>query len=191
MDEHNNYAVDFIEAIAEIKKKCPGVSTSGGVSNLSFSFRGNNKVREAMRAVFLYHAVKAGLDMGIVNAGMLEIYEEVDPALRVLVENVVLNKNSKASEELLQVAEKYKEDKTQVKVHEIEDWRKLPLQERITHALVKGIDTHIAEDAEEARQSLGRPLNVIEGPFDGRNESRRRTVRHRPHVPASSCKKRA
>lgn len=166
MEEHNNYAVDFIEAIRDIKQKCPGAYTSGGVSNLSFSFRGNNKVREAMHAVFLYHAVKAGLDMGIVNAGMLEVYEEVDPQLKQLVEDVVLNKNPKASEELLKIAEQYKEEKDKTGgVQKIEDWRKLSLQERITHALVKGIDLHIVEDAEEARLSLSRPLDVIEGPL--------------------------
>lgn len=165
MEEHNNYAVDFIEAVSEIKRKCPGVYTSGGVSNLSFSFRGNNKVREAMHAVFLYHAVKSGLDMGIVNAGMLEVYEQIDPHLRSLVEDVVLNKSAKASEELLRAAEQYKEEKGQSKTQGAEDWRKLSLQERVTHALVKGIDTHIVEDAEEARQTLGSPLNVIEGPL--------------------------
>lgn len=165
MDEHNNYAVDFIEAVSEIKALCPHVYTSGGVSNLSFSFRGNNKVREAIHAVFLYHAVKAGLDMGIVNAGMLEIYEEVEPALRKLAEAVVLNSSPKAAEDLLKEAEKYKAEKGSDKHVVNEDWRHLPLQERITHALVKGIDAHIVEDAEEARQQLGRPLNVIEGPL--------------------------
>lgn len=164
MEEHNGYAVDFIEAVREIKKRCPGVSTSGGVSNLSFSFRGNNKVREAMHAVFLYHAVQAGLDMGIVNAGMLEVYEEVEPSLRTLVEAVILNKSPQAAEELLQVAERYKGEKSQEK-SQAEDWRSLPLQERITHSLVKGIDLHIVEDTEEARAALGRPLDVIEGPL--------------------------
>lgn len=165
MEEHNSYAVDFIEAVRDIKQKCPGAYTSGGVSNLSFSFRGNNKVREAMHAVFLYHAINAGLDMGIVNAGMLEVYEEIEPHLREVIEDVVLNKHTKASEELLRIAEHYKEDKDKHVTQKTEDWRKLSLQERITHALVKGIDTHIVEDAEEARQSLGRPLNVIEGPL--------------------------
>jgi 5-methyltetrahydrofolate--homocysteine methyltransferase len=164
MEEHNGYAMDFIEAVREIKKRCPGVSTSGGVSNLSFSFRGNNKVRESMHAVFLYHAVQAGLDMGIVNAGMLEVYEEVDPKLRPLVEAVILNTHDQAAEELLKVAEQYKGEKSLEKVAN-DDWRKLPLQERITHALVKGIDSHIVEDTEEARKSLDRPLNVIEGPL--------------------------
>lgn len=166
MEEHDNYAVDFIEAIAEIKQQCPGVYTSGGVSNLSFSFRGNNKVREAMHAVFLYHAFKAGLDMGIVNAGMLEVYEEIEPDLRRLVENVVLNKSADAAEELLAAAEKYKEDgKGHDKKVSPDEWRSLSLQERITHALVKGIDTHIVADAEIARTQLGRPLDVIEGPL--------------------------
>lgn len=166
MEEHNGYGVDFIEAVREIKKRCPGVSTSGGVSNLSFSFRGNNKVREAMHAVFLYHAVQAGLDMGIVNAGMLEVYEEVPSSLRGLVEAVILNKHPQAAEELLKVADQFKggESSSPEKNFQ-EDWRKLSLQERITHALVKGVDSHIVEDAEEARKSLGRPLDVIEGPL--------------------------
>jgi len=166
MEEHNNYAVDFIEAVREIKAKCPGVSISGGVSNLSFSFRGNNKVREAMHAVFLYHAIQAGLDMGIVNAGMLEVYAEIEPRLRNLVEAVILNKHPHAAEELLKEAERYKADKGVEKSRESSsDWRQLSLQERVTHALVKGIDSHIVEDAEEARKELGRPLNVIEGPL--------------------------
>lgn len=164
MEEHNSYGMDFIEAIREIKVKCPGALTSGGVSNLSFSFRGNNKVREAMHAVFLYHAHKAGLDMGIVNAGMLEVYEEVPAKLRDLVEAVVLNKHPQASEDLLKMAESFKESKSAQEAVS-EEWRKGTLQERITHSLVKGIDSHIVEDAEEARTSLGRPLDVIEGPL--------------------------
>ncbi len=166
MEEHNNYAIDFIEAIQEIKKRCPGVSTSGGVSNLSFSFRGNNKVREAIHSVFLFHAIQAGLDMGIVNAGMLEVFEEIDPSLRKLVSDVVLNTHPDAAEHLLKAAEEFKSEKGHEKSNSAaDDWRQLPLQERITHALVKGIDSHIALDAEEARQKLGRPLNVIEGPL--------------------------
>jgi 5-methyltetrahydrofolate--homocysteine methyltransferase len=164
MEEHNGYSVDFIEAVSEIKKRCPGVYTSGGVSNLSFSFRGNNKVREAMHSVFLYHAVQAGLDMGIVNASMLEVYQEIEPSLRKLVEDVVLNKHAHAADELLKVAEQFRGEKGAEKV-QAEDWRSLPLQERITHSLVKGIDTHIAIDTEEARLAFGRPLNVIEGPL--------------------------
>lgn len=165
MEEHNRYGLDFIEAVAEIKKVCPGVYTSGGVSNLSFSFRGNNKVREAMHAVFLYHAIQAGLDMGIVNAGMLEVYEEIDPELRVLVEDVILARNPEAADALLKVAEKYKTTGTAEAVAVQEDWRRGSLQERMTHAFVKGIDSHIVEDTEEARVALGRPLNVIEGPL--------------------------
>lgn len=166
MEEHNNYAMDFIEAVAELKKRCPRVSFSGGVSNLSFSFRGNNKVREAMHAVFLYHAIQSGLDMGIVNAGMLEVYEEIPKHLRDLVEAVVLNKHPRAAEDLLKEAEKFKAEKGAEKSPDtLLQWRELPLQERITHALVKGIDSHIVEDAEEARKNLGRPLNVIEGPL--------------------------
>jgi 5-methyltetrahydrofolate--homocysteine methyltransferase len=165
MDEHNNYGVDYIEAVRDIKNNCPNAFTSGGVSNLSFSFRGNNKVREAMHSVFLYHAIAAGLDMGIVNAGMLEVYEEIEPHLRSLVEAVVLNKHPKAAEDLLQEAEKYKGEKGIEKVQETQDWRKTSLQERMTHALVKGIDSFIVEDTEEARLQYGRPLNVIEGPL--------------------------
>ena len=166
MEEHNNYGLDFIEAVSEIKQKCPGVSISGGVSNLSFSFRGNNKVREAMHACFLYHAVQAGMDMGIVNAGMLEVYQEIDPHLRDLVEAVILNKNPNAADDLLKEAEKFKGVKGAEKADDgALDWRKSPLQERITHALVKGIDAYIVEDAEEARKEFGRPLNVIEGPL--------------------------
>ncbi len=166
MDEHNNYAVDFIEAISEIREKCPEVSFSGGVSNLSFSFRGNNKVREAMHAVFLYHASRAGLDMGIVNAGMLEVYEEIPVHMRKLVEAVILNKNPHAAEDLLKEAEMFKSTKGPEKAADVGlEWRKNSLQDRITHALVKGIDSYIVEDAEEARQQFGRPLNVIEGPL--------------------------
>jgi len=166
MEEHNNYAVDFIDAVAELKRRCPRASFSGGVSNLSFSFRGNNKVREAMHAVFLYHAIRAGLDMGIVNAGMLEVYEEIPKHLRDLVEAVILNKHPRAAEDLLKEAEKFKTEKGAEKAADNHlEWRELSLQDRITHALVKGIDTHIVEDAEEARKNLGRPLNVIEGPL--------------------------
>ncbi len=166
MDEHNNYAVDFIEAVKVIKATCPFVSTSGGVSNLSFSFRGNNKVREAMHSVFLFHAIQSGLDMGIVNAGMLEIYEEIDPKLRNLVSDVILNLSPDSAENLLKEAELYKVDKNQIKTKAlVADWRKLPLQERISHALVKGIDSHIVEDTAEAHKVFPRPLDVIEGPL--------------------------
>lgn len=165
IDEHNNYAVNFIEAVREIKKVCPLALTSGGVSNLSFSFRGNNKVREALHAVFLYHAIEAGLDMGIVNAGMLEVYDEIEPELKAKCEAVVLNTHPKATEELIALAESIKnlnEIKTDI---QIQDWRKFELEERISHALIKGIDSYIEEDIEEARIKLKEPLYVIEGPL--------------------------
>ena len=164
IEEHDNYAVDFIEAVREIKKTCPGVLTSGGISNISFSFRGNNVVREAMHSAFLFHAIKAGLDMGIVNAGMLAVYEDINPELLEKVEDVLLNRRKDATENLLDYAEKVKDQKGQKRESD-ESWRQLPLQERITHALVKGITTHIEEDTEEARQKLDRPLDVIEGPL--------------------------
>ncbi len=168
MDEHNSYGLDFIQAVRKIKTLMPEVFCSGGISNLSFSFRGNNPVREAMHSVFLFHGIKAGLDMGIVNAGMLEVYEEIDPALKLLVENVILNKSSHAADELLNFATQIKADnktgeaKTSAKV---EAWRTLSLQERITHALVKGADAYIEQDTAEALRELKIPLLVIEGPL--------------------------
>jgi 5-methyltetrahydrofolate--homocysteine methyltransferase len=164
IEEHDPYAVNFIEAVREIKKVCPGALTSGGISNLSFSFRGNNLVREAMHSVFLYHAIKAGLDMGIVNAGMLGVYDELDPVLREKCEAVVLNKHSNATEELLALAETLK-DKNIKKEEAIEEWRNLSIEERIAHSLVKGVDSFIELDTEEARVKYGAPLNVIEGPL--------------------------
>lgn len=164
IEEHNPYAVHFIEAVREIKKVCPGALTSGGISNLSFSFRGNNIVREAMHSVFLYHAIKAGLDMGIVNAGMLGVYDELDPLLREKCEAVVLNKHENATEELIDLAEKLKNLNT--KKEEVkEEWRDLSVEARIAHSLVKGIDAFIELDTEEARLKYGAPLNVIEGPL--------------------------
>jgi 5-methyltetrahydrofolate--homocysteine methyltransferase len=164
MDEHNNYAVDFIEAVREIKKVCPGALTSGGVSNISFSFRGNNVVREAMHSAFLYHAIRAGLDMGIVNAGMLAVYEDIPEELKTHVEDVLLNRRPDATERLIELAEKVKGSGKKQAGSDLE-WRKLPLEERISHALVKGIVDFIVEDAEEARLKLGAPLDVIEGPL--------------------------
>ena len=165
MEEHNNYAVDFIEAVREIKSVCPGALTSGGVSNISFSFRGNNIVREAMHSAFLYHAIRAGLDMGIVNAGMLAVYEDVDKELLERVEDVLLNRRPDATERLLEVADKSK-GKGSKKTDKVDDaWRQEPLEARLAHALVKGIITHIDEDTEEARLKYGAPLNVIEGPL--------------------------
>jgi 5-methyltetrahydrofolate--homocysteine methyltransferase len=165
MEEHNNYAVDFIEAVREIKAACPGALTSGGVSNISFSFRGNNIVREAMHSAFLYHAIKSGLDMGIVNAGMLAVYEDVDKELLERVEDVLLNRRSDATERLLEFADRVKGQGGK-KGDKVDDsWRKEPLEARLAHALVKGIITHIDEDTEEARLKYGAPLNVIEGPL--------------------------
>ena len=165
IDEHNSYGVNFIEAVKEIKQLCPGALTSGGVSNLSFSFRGNNIVREAIHSVFLYHAIKAGLDMGIVNAGMLAVYDNIDPDLREKCEAVVLNKHPQATEELLELAEKLKSQNSNKAEVKVDEWRSLILEERMAHALVKGIDQFIESDTEEARVKLGRPLNVIEGPL--------------------------
>jgi len=167
MEEHNNYALDFINATRWIKQNLPHAKVSGGVSNISFSFRGNNKVREAMHSAFLYHAIAAGMDMGIVNAGMLEVYEEIDPELKVLVEDVLLNRRPDATERLVGFGEKLKaasagEVATEKKA---EEWRNGTVEERLSHALVKGIDAYIELDAEEARVKLGRPLLVIEGPL--------------------------
>lgn len=168
IEEHNNYGVDFIESIREIKRLMPLTHISGGVSNVSFSFRGNDTVREAMHAVFLYHAIKAGMDMGIVNAGQLQIYEQIDPELRDLCEDVILNRNPEATDKLLAFAETVKaKDKTEVKN---EVWRSLPVEERLSHSLVNGITDYIEQDTEEARLNYPKPLDVIEGPLmDGMN----------------------
>jgi 5-methyltetrahydrofolate--homocysteine methyltransferase len=165
MEEHNNYAVDFINATRWIKENLPHAKVSGGVSNISFSFRGNNKVREAMHSAFLYHAIAAGMDMGIVNAGMLEVYEEIEPELKVLVEDVLLNRRSDATERLVEYGETLKGIGTAVSEKKAEEWRSGTVEERLSHALVKGIDTYIDADTEEARVKLGRPLLVIEGPL--------------------------
>ncbi len=173
LEEHNNYAVDFIEATRWIKTHLPHAKVSGGVSNISFSFRGNNKVREAMHSAFLFHAIAAGMDMGIVNAGMLELYDEIDPELKVLVEDVLLNRRPDATERLVDFGERLKAGaaETQIpfgndnKKGKAEEWRSGTVEERLSHALVKGIDQYIDEDTEEARAKLGRPLAVIEGPL--------------------------
>ncbi|TVR15629.1 MAG: methionine synthase [Planctomycetota bacterium] len=166
--EHASYGVDFIEAVREIKQSCPGARTSGGISNVSFSFRGNNHVREAMHAVFLYHAIAAGLDMGIVNAGMLGQYDALDPELREAVEDVILNRRDDATERLLDLAEAIKaRGESGGSTHSGPDlsWREQDVSKRLEHALVKGIVEFVDDDVEEARQSLGRPLDVIEGPL--------------------------
>ena len=168
IEEHNNYAVDFIEATRWIKANLPHAKVSGGVSNVSFGFRGNNPVREAMHSAFLYHAIKAGMDMGIFNAGMLEVYEEIKPELKELVEDVLLNRRPDATERLVTYGEKLKGASagttgTDKKIEE--EWRKGTVEERLSHALVKGIDTYIDADTEEARLQYGKPLTVIEGPL--------------------------
>jgi 5-methyltetrahydrofolate--homocysteine methyltransferase len=165
MEEHNNYAVDFINATRWIKANLPHAKVSGGVSNISFSFRGNNKVREAMHSAFLYHAIAAGMDMGIVNAGMLEVYEEIEPELKVLVEDVLLNRRPDATERLVDLGETLKGAGSVASEKKAEEWRSGTVEERLSHALVKGIDAYIEIDAEEARVKLGRPLLVIEGPL--------------------------
>ena len=165
MEEHNNYAVDFINATRWIKANLPHAKVSGGVSNISFSFRGNNKVREAMHSAFLYHAITAGMDMGIVNAGMLEVYEEIEPELKVLVEDVLLNRRPDATERLVEHGESLKGVSAAVSEKKADEWRNGTVEERLSHALVKGIDAYIEVDAEEARVKLGRPLSVIEGPL--------------------------
>ncbi|MGN6357267.1 MAG: methionine synthase [Novosphingobium sp.] len=173
-EEHNNYGVDFIEAVKEIRKRCPHVHFSGGLSNLSFSFRGNETVRRAMHSVFLYHAIPAGLDMAIVNAGQLDIYDAIDPVLREACEDVILNRNQdvepSATEKLIALAESYKGQSPEA-ARQAEEWRGWDVVKRIEHALVKGIDTYVVEDTEEARAAIagagGRPIEVIEGPLMG------------------------
>src|SRR5688572_18528794 len=169
MEEHNNYAVDFIQATRWIKQNLPHAKVSGGVSNISFSFRGNNHVREAMHSAFLYHAIQAGMDMGIVNAGMLEVYEEIKPELKELVEDVLLNRRPDSTERLVDFGERLKAEsagKSSATVKkEEEEWRKGTVEERLSHALVKGIDSFIDADTEEARAKLAKPLLVIEGPL--------------------------
>jgi len=168
IEEHNNYAVDFIEATRWIKQNLPHAKVSGGVSNVSFSFRGNNPAREAMHSAFLFHAIKAGMDMGIVNAGMLEVYEEIEPELKELVEDALLNRRPDATERLVNFGEKLKAASAGTTASDKkveEEWRKGTVEERLSHALVKGIDLYIDADTEEARAKLGKPLLVIEGPL--------------------------
>ena len=168
IEEHDRYALDFIEAVAEIKQRCPHVHCSGGLSNLSFSFRGNEPVRRAMHSVFLYHAIPAGLDMAIVNAGQLDIYDAIDPALREACEDVILCRRADATERLIALAESFKGTDAKAE-KEAEEWRGWDVVRRLEHALVKGIDAHIVDDTEEARLAIraagGRPIEVIEGPL--------------------------
>ncbi|MFZ5607087.1 MAG: methionine synthase [Pseudomonadota bacterium] len=164
IEEHDNYAVDFIEAARALRRRFPYSHVSGGVSNVSFSFRGNEPVRQAIHSVFLYHAIRAGMDMGIVNAGALPIYDDLDPLLRERVEDVVLNRRPDATERLLEIADNYKKKKGEKKAEDLA-WRQQPVAARLSHALVHGIDEYIEQDTEEARQAAARPLDVIEGPL--------------------------
>ncbi|MBX9643500.1 MAG: methionine synthase [Novosphingobium sp.] len=164
MEEHDRYGLDFIEAVAEIKARCPHVHTSGGLSNLSFSFRGNEPVRRAMHSVFLYHAIRAGLDMAIVNAGQIDIYDTIDPALREACEDVILARRPDATERLIAMAESFRGTDAKAE-KEAEEWRGWDVARRLEHALVKGIDAYVVEDTEEARQGFPRPIEVIEGPL--------------------------
>jgi 5-methyltetrahydrofolate--homocysteine methyltransferase len=169
IEEHNGYGLAFIEAAREIRKRCPHAHISGGVSNVSFSFRGNEPVRQAMHSVFLYHAIQAGMDFGIVNAGQLAIYEEIPPELRERVEDVILNRRADASERLLEIATRFKDGAGRERKEDLA-WRQLPVKERLSHALVSGNDQYIIEDTEEARLAAEHPLHVIEGPLmDGMN----------------------
>lgn len=169
IEEHNRYAIDFIEALREIKRRCPHVHFSGGLSNLSFSFRGNEPVRRAMHSVFLYHAIPAGLDMAIVNAGQLDVYDAIDPELRDACEDVIFDRHPDATERLIALAERFRGTDAQQEVQEAA-WRSWPVRERLAHALVKGIDAHVVDDTEEARHTVKRPIEVIEGPLmDGMN----------------------
>jgi 5-methyltetrahydrofolate--homocysteine methyltransferase len=174
LSEHNNYGVEFIEATRRIKEVCPHAKVSGGVSNLSFGFRGVNVIREAMHSVFLYHAIQAGMDMGIVNAGMLQVYDDIPEDLLEIVENAVLNRTEDATEKLLERAEVEREKLARGEGVSVQsrgnEWRELPLSDRITHALVKGIDEFIVDDVESFRHEVDKPLEVIEGPLmDGMN----------------------
>jgi 5-methyltetrahydrofolate--homocysteine methyltransferase len=169
IEEHNNYGVDFIEACREIKARCPHVHISGGLSNLSFSFRGNEPVRRAMHSVFLYHAIPAGMDMAIVNAGQLDVYDQIEPELRTACEDVILNRDPEAGERLVALAERYRGTDAAAEKQAAE-WRGWPVEKRLEHALVKGIDQFVVEDTEEARLQFARPIEVIEGPLmDGMN----------------------
>src|SRR5699024_8107764 len=161
IEEHNEYGINFIEAIRRIKEELPETKTTGGVSNISFSFRGNNVVREAIHAAFLYHAIEAGLDSGIVNAGQLTVYDQVEPELLERVEDVLFNRREDATDRLLEYADRFKDQST--RQAETLEWRDGTVEERISHALVHGIDKFIVEDTEEARLKLDKPLDVIEG----------------------------
>ena len=184
IEEHNRYSLDFIEATAAIKQRMPAVHVSGGVSNVSFSFRGNEPVREAMHSVFLYHAIRAGLTMGIVNAGQLAIYEDIAADLRERCEDVILARRTDATERLLEIAERFKGGGGPKRGDDLE-WRKLPVEQRLQHALVKGLDEFVLEDTEEARLEAKPASRCDRRAADGRHERGRRSVRRGKDVPAA------
>ena len=188
IEEHNDFAHAFIEALPLVKERCPGVRTSGGISNLSFSFRGNNHVREAMHAVFLYHAIGAGLDMGIVNAGQLMVLEDIEPELRERVEDVIWNRRPDSTERLVELAGSFAGREIERETDLA--WREQSVGKRLEHALVHGILDFVEEDVEEARLEAARPLDVIEGPLDGRDEGRRRSLRGGQDVPPAGGEER-
>ncbi len=190
IEDHDNYAVDFIEATRIIKQTLPHCHVSGGVSNVSFSFRGNEPVRQAIHSVFLFHAIRAGMDMGIVNAGAMPIYDDLDPELRERVEDVILNRRKDSTERLLELAERYKGKKGQSQVEDLA-WRDKPVHARLSHALVHGIDQYVETDTEEARAAVDAATGCHRRAFDGRHERGRRPVRRRQDVPAASRKVRA
>jgi 5-methyltetrahydrofolate--homocysteine methyltransferase len=183
IEQHDRYALDFIEATAKIRAACPHVQVSGGLSNVSFSFRGNDAVREAMHSAFLYHAIKAGMSLGIVNAGQLAILDDVDAELRERVEDVILARRPDSTERLLETAARFRGETASRRVED-NAWRSWPVEKRLEHALVKGIDEFIVEDTEAARVESGKPLSSSRAP-DGRHERGRRPVRRRQDVPAA------
>ncbi len=190
IDEHNDYAVAFIEATRELKRRFPFSHISGGVSNVSFSFRGNEPVRQAIHVVFLYHAIRAGMDMGIVNAGALPLYDDLDADLRERVEDVVLNRRADATERLLEIADRFKGRKGEKKTEDLA-WREKPVRERLSHSLVHGIDQFIEADTEEARAQSVATARRHRRRADGRHERGRRPVRRRQDVPAAGGQVRA
>ena len=189
IEEHRGFAKAFLEALPLIKERCPGAKTSGGISNLSFSFRGNDAVREAMHSAFLYHAIRAGLDMGIVNAGQLVVYEDIEPELLELVEDVIFDRRADATERLVEYAEPRARRGDAARAS-TSRWREAPVEKRLEHALVHGIVDFIEEDTEEARQRADRPLDVIEGPLMDGHAGRRRPLRRREDVPAAGREER-
>ena len=191
IEEHAGYGIAYFDAVRRIKRELPGVLVSGGVSNVSFSFRGNDAVREAIHSVFLFHAIRAGMDMGIVNAGALPVYDDIPAELKERVEDLVLNRRDDATERMLEIADEVRGGERGSAGGRDMSWREAPVTERLRHALVEGIADFIVEDTEEARAAATRPLDVIEGPLMARHGHGRRPVRQRPDVPAPGRQERA